>query len=78
MSYRNQQCQALTRKGAQCSSGAMNNSEFCGPHQGYDGPRPTERMVEVPISVMRDLYKLARKHGEEDLAYVINDLAKHS
>lgn len=30
--YKNKQCEATTKKGVQCKSGAMKNQDFCGPH----------------------------------------------
>jgi uncharacterized Zn finger protein len=39
------QCQAKTKKGAQCRGGAMFGSPFCGPHNDYPPPEKPQRVI---------------------------------
>lgn len=36
MNYKNKQCEAFTKKGVRCKSGAMKGEDYCGPHLQED------------------------------------------
>lgn len=48
---RSNPCNAYTKSGKPCGGGAQEGSEFCGPHQGYEGPRVTEGEEAAPLTL---------------------------
>jgi len=69
--FKNGQCAATTAKGAQCSVGAMKDSRYCGPHTTQN----QEETVTVPVSLLRECWKLAFVH-DADLAQLIEHYAR--
>lgn len=51
-------CRALTKDGTQCKNEALEGSEFCWIHQGYDGPLAPEGSTQVDAEEEEVLVKV--------------------
>jgi len=81
MPYKNKQCEAYTKSGAQCQSGAMPNEDYCGPHLTKHGKKeelgePIQEKeeaetVQAPVNLLRDCWKKMMEHDEVEMAQII-------